>query len=298
MRFRVFIVGAGLFAASVAPASALTFSFSQIAGTTLTSDETAAFQTAANAWASVFTDKVTVNVQIGFTALGTNILGGTAATFVTASGTAVKSLLTADRKDGTDIAAVSSLTGQPLPSTVAMTSAEARALGFTTAGVTSDGSIEFSTAYTYSTSRDANGNVAAGTYDLVGIAEHEIGHLLGFDSSIDGGTSGISTLLDAFRFSSPGTRSITTGAAYFSLTDGATSIASFSDGTTYQASHWLQGTGGLMDPALALGSTENITGLDITALDAIGWDVPEPASITVFALGLAGLRAIRRRRRR
>ena len=127
--------------------------------------------------------------------------------------------------------------------------------------------------------------------DLVGIAEHEIGHLLGFVSGVDDG-SRYQTVLDWFRYGAAGQRSLTKGApAYFSLDGGTTALASFSEGVNDQASHWLDGTlsdgaWAVMNPEVGAGVTRDITRLDVTALDAIGWDavsaVPLPASASLF----------------
>lgn len=282
------------------PAAALTFDFTTIAGDTLTADEAAAFTTAANAWSAAVTDPFTVTLQIGFRSLGASTLGASSPSLVSFNANVVKAALAADETSSRDAAAVASLPAYGASASLLLTTAEARALGFRTTG--SDGSIEFSSDFPFSTARSAQGTVAAGTYDLVGIAEHEIGHMLGFVSGLTIGP-GYSTLLDQFRFLSPGVRNTATVAgAYFSLDGGATSLAQFSPGPndSYQASHWLEGTGGLMDPALPAGTVQNITPLDLTAFDVIGYDlataVDEPAGGAVLAAGLLGLAVLRRRR--
>lgn len=285
------------------PADALTFSITTAPSATLTPAQAAAFNTAAAAWSAVLLDNIVVNLQVGFVStLGANVLGSTTLTFagpyVTGS---IVGALAADAKSADDAKAVASL--QALPpsnSTILLTSAEAKALGATFTG--NDATIEFSTAYQFSTSRNPDGSTPQGFYDLIGIAEHEIGHALGFVSSFDlvaSQQNNPPTLLDEYRFTAANVRATTTGTAYFSLNDGTTDIANFSPGGTgqYQASHWLSGTGGLMDPTVAPGVTQNITPLDIRALDVLGYDiaVTEPGTLAIVFLGLAGAAWVRRR---
>lgn len=290
-------------AATASPAVALTFNLTQIQGDTLTVGESSAFQTAAAAWSSIFADPITVNVNIGFRDLGTSgaggtILGATSPDFVTPSSyAAFEARYIADGTSAADAQAAANLPATVPGGTVELTSAEARALGFTTPTGGNDGSIEFTSnsGVQFADTRAALNN---SNYDLIGIAEHEIAHLLGFDSALDLG-SPIKTVLDLFRYNAPATPSFQAGqSAYFSLDGGTTSLATFSVGGSgqYQASHWLQGMGGLMDPAVTAGHEQNITPLDVTALDVLGYNVAvaEPASMLLLASGLLAL-ALRRR---
>lgn len=287
-----------------APARALTFEFSEKDGDTLTTSQQEAFQIAAQAWANLLRNDVTLSVQIGFKSLGSTILGQTSSSFLTAPAATVAAALRQSASTPADTEAVTSVPSN-LPESLVVSSAEAKALGLAAAvNVPSDGTIEFNSDYTFSDSRYGNGAIAAGTYDLVGIAEHEFGHLLGFDSSVDGG--GDPTLLDMYRYSAPGQHSLLSGQdAYFSLDNGATSLASFSTGLTDQASHWLDGTYSdgslaLMNPNISVGAVQNITSLDWTAMDVIGWDasqpdvspVPLPASAPMFGAALLALGAV------
>ena len=301
MSLKTALLALPLLVAAAAPAAALTFNFTQVAGDTLTGAQSAAFGAAAAAWSAVLRDPITVNVSIGFRDLGTAgnggyVLGATGLTFTALRYTAFSTLYSADRTSAADMQANANLPATVPAGQVQLTTAELKALGGASTG--SDGTIEFTSNANVafaSTRADLNG----GTYDLIGIAEHEIGHLLGFDSSVDN-QAVTKTVLDLFRYGSAGTPSFNQGsAAYFSLDSGVTDLATFSVGGAgqYQASHWLQGTGALMDPAVAAGHQQDITALDITVLDVLGYDlaVPEPASLLVLAPALLSLVRMRRR---
>ena len=225
-----------------------------------------------------------------------------------------------------------------------MTRANAKALGLGSTGLLAtstdpvctgscDGYIAFSN--TFSFDFDPSNGISSGQFDFVGIAVHEIGHALGFISGVDildinsPGTRGPFTD-DAFTYVSPldlyrctaasaaqGALDWTVGnpgtARMFSLNACQSSLATFSQGRTHgdgqQASHWKDNLGlGIMDPTSGTGERLNLTTLDLTAFDVIGWNLPNqvapiaptvatpaPASALVFAFGLAGLGLTRRR---
>lgn len=212
--------------------------------------------------------------------------------------------------------------------TILMTKANAKALGLlpgTNSAV--DGTILFSSSFTFDF--DPSDGVTTGAYDFVGIATHEIGHALGFFSGVDElDTRSTGTFhdddffqyvypLDLYRrsalsLSTGGNSTIdfTAGAsnAYFSLDGGVTNQGLFSTGRIHgdgrQASHWKDSLGlGIMDPTAAQGELLAITGRDIQAFDAIGWNLspaasaPEPGALALALLGASGLLVTRRVRR-
>ncbi|NJM99869.1 MAG: hypothetical protein HC800_24465, partial [Phormidesmis sp. RL_2_1] len=144
---------------------------------------------------------------------------------------------------------------------------------------------------------------AEGTLDSLSMALHEMTHVMGFVSGIDG-TIDIKTLLseklsvsgttlfDLRRFTATSATiknpdgsvsSITAGeAAYLSADGGKTSLGNLSTGQNtaiggdgYQASHWqrMQVAMGIMDPTLAYKERLSLAQRDLQALDLLGWDV-------------------------
>jgi hypothetical protein len=149
--------------------------------------------------------------------------------------------------------------------------------------------------------------------DYLSTGMHEIGHVLGFVSGVDGpglltsnsgddddddgGDDGDDdeggdlyvTPLDMYRYSSESQSSgiidlSIGGDPYLSFDRGKTRIANFATGADltlggdgYQASHWKQQTNplGVMDPVLRPGQRRALNLLDRRAMDAIGWNLQE-----------------------
>ena len=207
-----------------------------------------------------------------------------------------------------------------------------------------DGSVTFSSTFGF----DFNpmDGITANTFDFIGVAIHEIGHALGFVSGVDlldyysyGAGPGrgalgydlndtsIFSALDMFRYSAPGTLDFRTGGTkYFSIDGGQTALFGNTmstgayNGDGRQASHFKDTAGcqignGIMDPTFCYGQMGEITGLDLAAFDAMGWNlstnaltyettstadilrnaVPEPSSLALLLAGALGLAASRRK---
>jgi hypothetical protein len=100
--------------------------------------------------------------------------------------------------------------------------------------------VYFSSSYTFDF--DPTDGISKGSYDFIGVAIHEIGHALGFVSSVDyydaytypGDISNrgagalennaVNSTLDLFRYSAEGTLDVSTSSSnkYFSIDGGAT----------------------------------------------------------------------------
>jgi hypothetical protein len=336
--------------ASLAPAAqALNIVFKDVGASPMSSQQFGAFQSAAAFWQGRLTDNVTVYVNIAFDSLGSNTLGSTTWAPYQLTYGDLRSRLTADAKSATDASAVSHLqTGSSLSflatqpdqtvrldnngslnnTQLKLTSANAKALGLATPtdANSPDAVIKFSTGFAsnFAYAR-VNGQVPGDKIDFVTVAEHELGHALGFISGVDtidfcldhaaqcGTASGFDnevsySALDLFRYSAPGVLNVAVGGdpkPYFSVDGGATSILSFSTGQFHgdgsQASHFSSGATVLMGPFVPYGQSYDATAADLTAMDAIGWNlsaaaVPEPQTYALLLSGLAAIGWARRRR--
>ena len=343
------------------PARAVSFHFfceSDPACSSFNSSAFSGFQQAAGLWTQLFSDAMVVNIEIAFKPLSGSVLGRALPGLNSAPYNLYRSFLNSDRTSGSDYLALSSLpvqssfpllinrtsdhpngAGNASPyldndggannASIVLSTANVKALGATPAYQLSnpdsvDGWITFNSGFSWDFDR-ADG-IASGLFDFVGVAAHEIGHVLGFLSGVDelditssGPTFNSENVyadvqpIDLYRYS---IESKAVGAIdwtadgrdkYFSIDGGATSLAAFSTGVTHgdgrQASHWKDNLGiGLMDPTFASGEQGVITTLDVLAFDVIGYDrreltqqVPAPLPLAGSFAALGWVRRLRRR---
>jgi hypothetical protein len=315
------------------------------AGTGLSSNPAAlaAFDRGAARWASRITTPTTVTINADLINMNSaTIIGDTEPVMLQGGFDEIRDAAVANATHPDD-AIVRSLptssqfstyvpTGFSLDPSVLATKANCKALGFAdldTLFGARDATMTFNSgfAFTY----DNSHGVAPGTMDFETVAAHEIGHVLGFMSSVDDadyylsqGTTGTvaPTLLDLFRFQKtsapttaadfptaprdmvPGMADVTDQviAPWGTLTDSTIDMSTgFYTGDGNQASHWKDGESlGIMGPTLAYGVYKPNTEADYRSMDLLGWDVapvPEPGTI-VLLLACAAVYFVRRRPRR
>jgi hypothetical protein len=275
----------------------------------------AAFRRAAAQWEAVISSPVTVTIAAGLANLGDpDLIGQTRAMNLSGTYTRVRDAIVAVHQDQPVVAAMptaaqftaSIRAGFTLDGTVSATKANLKALGFTDLDATfgpSDATITFNS--TFSFDFDNRDGVSADTIDFETVAAHEIGHVLGFSSSVDV----IDTVsprpvrldpLDLLRFADiagadPSTpaefttfaRSLVPGAAaVFDDTSAAFGMSTGkNNGDGRQASHWKDDrlTGvlvGIMDPTLPSATVETISAADERALELIGWTLTSGTGVT------------------
>jgi hypothetical protein len=245
---------------------------------------------------SLFTNPITVNIDVGYgeignttppTTLGPGVLGESEAYFNQFSYSQIKSALVADATSADQVSAANSLPAADPTNggNFWVSTAEAKALGLMGASSAIDGYVGFSNsvAFTYNTTN--GGAVAAGTYDFFGVAAHEISEVLGrdlFAGSQDGQGIGPNsfTPLDLFHYSSNGVRDFSgTTAGYFSLNGGATNLDNFNTNPSGDFGDWASSVGN--DAFLAFsrsGVANPVSQTDLRELNILGYGESAPVA--------------------
>ena len=332
------LMAPGLLASAVAlnaaPATAVTIKptfDSSITSLSNAATIEAAFNTAASAFSSALTNPVTVNIQVSWgkvntTALSAGDLGETLDPmlgYYTYS--QVKGYLNTAATTSTDTTVLKNLkTTSAAGNQFLIPQATGKALGLVAANATGvDAYIGFgsSIAWTYSESK----GTAAGTYDFVAVAKHEIEEALGRVSGLNTASPFYATPFDLFRYSAANTGAFSyTGAAYASIDGGVSNLGALNNSSTGgDRADWLttSKTTDIQDAFMSTGATYYLSAADLTLLDAMGWssvssatalkagiiassvttdeeDLPEPSGLMVLATAGSTLLQIRSRSRK
>jgi hypothetical protein len=250
----------------------------------------AAFKTTvesvANFYASLFTDNVTVNLNIGYgevggSALPSGALGASSTNLVSTSYGALVNALKGDATSSADHSAVASLPSRD-PTGFGfywVSTAEGKALGIYS-GTGADGSIGFSStaSFDYGATNSPTESVAPGAYDFFGTVAHEFSEVMG-RLMLDGGRISFFphsfTPLDLFHFSAAHVRTFSgSKAGYFSADNGVTNLENFNTNPAGDYGDWSSAKGVDAFNAFATaGKPALISSADVTALDVIGWNV-------------------------
>jgi hypothetical protein len=205
--------------ATALPADAATINLHDIGGVTPGSDAAIGLQAAANSWANMLTNNVTINLNVGFSPLGETTLGYTTPTTETHFIGAAQLHLISQQTSPLDAMAVNGLHDlnsagalsvitagfqDPIQHLgidtsyqvfddnssannrfVSMTTANAKALGFNNSNTPGfiDGQINLSSDAAFDF--NPTDGIAPETVDFIALAAHEIGHALGFISGVD-----------------------------------------------------------------------------------------------------------------
>ena len=288
---------------------------------TITSDPNSAnIQAAINAaiaiYAADFSDPIQINITFGEMSSG---LGQSTKTIYNLSYTTFHNALVGDAKSSDDSTALSNsatISGGNNPvtgtGTIAVSTANIKALGIAgsfpsilACGATCDGFIQLNTHITFPGSSGTSSQ-----FSLQTVAEHEIDEVLGLGSSLPTPVfANTPSPEDLFRYSSTaGVRSFTTSSvalAFFSI-DGTVKLAQFdnqNDGGDFgdwQSNPLPGGVQPQVQDAFATPGATPALGVELRALDVIGYDlaVPEPATVLLFSGALAGLLGVKRAARR
>ncbi|MSP02201.1 MAG: PEP-CTERM sorting domain-containing protein [Acetobacteraceae bacterium] len=272
----------------------------------------------------MYTDPVTVTIFFQGAHQGTNsFLGASGATQYGFSYASYTNALHTDAityNNSIELTAFNHLASGNKATNIFATSADARALGCSNClgtvshidfsnstvvfGGSYDGAIGLNLDQPFSLTR-TNGTIPGGTYDIITTIEHEIDEILGIGGQgsllpnfANGNQIGP---MDLYRYSAAGTPTLSTsGTAYFSIDGGATNIAGFNQTNGGDFGDWVTGTGRVQDAFTFSGQVADIspTSPESIALQAVGYDLPEPGTLTLLAAGAVLMSGLRSRRRR
>jgi len=228
----------------------------------------------------LFSNPATITIDVGYgevdgQTMGPGALGESVANYTTESYSAVRSALIAEGAPGSSTLPAAS----PFSGSLAMSQAEAKALGFSTAGFSSvDGYVGFSKTAPFSY---GNGTTPpANEYYFIGVVEHEITEDMGRVSWLNYQPK-YYALIDMYRYSSPGVRDLSTGGpgstAYFSINNGTTNLGTWNNNPKNgDLADWYgnnipnQGHDAFNDYS-SPGVINSVSQTDVTLMEAIGW---------------------------
>jgi len=170
-----------------------------------------------NYYESHFSNPITITIDVGYGevggySLGSGALGESITYFDQVSYAQLQSALVENlNANGNSAAAATLPATSPVSGQWWVSTAEAEALGITSASNNPDGYVGFSSAANIFAYDDSNG-VPSGQYDFTAVVAHEISEVMGrqmFDGTNAFGTGASYDPLDLFHYSAPGLRDFT-----------------------------------------------------------------------------------------
>ena len=231
---------------------------------------TTAVQSAVRFFNTTLLNNITVNLTFSWAAISG--LGQSLTYYGSQTYAATRTALQSHASSADSVASAATLPStNPLPaSSISMTLAEEKALGFLGASTTEkDATITLSSSSTFTF--DPNNRSVSGSYDAIGVLEHEISETLGRAAGSDNSLS--STPLALFRYSAPGVRNTSSSysGTYFSV-DGQHLLYEMGE----KGSDLADWGSSVKNDAFgygSLGSAQTVSATDLRVMDVLGYQV-------------------------
>ena len=277
-----------------APAHALTFNVTYDSSVgSAPSGFQSAFQNAISFYEASFSNPIAINLNVGWGTLNGQAfsgLGGTQYYALAPRYSDVRNALLGAGAPGSQTLPSSAPGGLAMQ----ISTANAKALGLNVAGppTSTDAFIGFGSSFSYDF--DPSNGVSSGTFDFMGVAEHEISEAMGRFSSLP---SGRLSVQDLYRYTASGVRDLSGTSAYFSVDGGVTNINTFNSTAGGDVGDWALSAGhDAFDAFVYSGVRNPVSAGDLTLMASLGYTlaapVPEPseAAFMLAGLGLLGWR--------
>jgi VCBS repeat-containing protein len=259
---------------------------------------TADVQSVVNYFESHFSNPVTITIDVGYgevdgSSLGSGALGESITYFDSVSYAQLQSALAANlNANGNSAAAATLPATSPVSGQWWVSTAEAEALGITSASNNPDGYVGFSSTANIFAYNDTNG-VPSNQYDFMAVVAHEFSEVMGrqmFDGTNAFGTEASYDPLDLFHYSASGVRDFTGYTGYASADGGKSSLDAFNTIRGGDLADWASSAGNDAFNAFSNPGVVNaVTASDLTELNLLGWDplASTPPTTPVVTVRLA-----------